>query len=238
MLAASAITFSGILDAFYFLKIIKAFVKIRKKLKQLKKIDTHEICDLVSLFHDKKPYERLFVSIRGIAKMKGDGNIVSAIVTNDLIQKSTRNKFFFDKIPFKNILKNPTYLRPANLKDVVFGMTDEKFGIEVMIKNLKKADITGALTERKNFDVRLPESKNFFLTLLRTIYDFILGIFPLSMFKEKRKTGQRITYYGFLDKDFITVTGEAFKDEKGRFYFLRPEYVTKQLTFSIKRLQK
>ena len=124
------------------------------------------------------------------------------------------------------------------MKDVVFGMTDEKFGIEVMIKNLKKADITGALTERKNFDVRLPESKNFFLTLLRTIYDFILGIFPLSMFKEKRKTGQRITYYGFLDKDFITVTGEAFKDEKGRFYFLRPEYVTKQLTFSIKRLQK
>ena len=173
--------------------------------------------------------------------MEGDKNIVSAIVTNDLIQKPTRNKFFFDKIPFKNILKNPTYLRPENLKDVVFRMSDagdEKSGIQVMIKNLKKADITGALTERKNFDVRLPESKNFFLTLLRTIYDFILSVFPLSIFKEKRKTGQRITYYGFLNDDFVTVTGEAFKDEKGNFYFLRPQYVTKQLSFCIKRLQK
>ena len=78
--------------------------------------------------------------------MQGDGNIVSTIVTNDLIQKSTRRKFFFDKIPFRNILQNPSYLRPSNLKNVIFGMNDEKNGVHVMIKNLEKADITGALT--------------------------------------------------------------------------------------------
>ena len=115
--------------------------------------------------------------------MGGDGNIVSAIVTNDLIQKSTRKKFFFDKIPFKHIIETSSHMRPLNLKNVAFGMSDAKAGVEVMIKNLEKADITGALTERKNFDVQLNESKNFLLTFLRTINDFIWSIFPLSFFK-------------------------------------------------------
>ena len=38
MLAASAITFAGLLDAFYLLRIVKTVLKLRKKLRNLKNI--------------------------------------------------------------------------------------------------------------------------------------------------------------------------------------------------------
>ena len=115
-------------------------------------------------------------------------------------------------MPYKFILEKADWIRPQNLKDIAFKVRDRATSLCVRVEDCENTDITGSLTERLSFEVQLRESKNLLITIIKAIYDFILSIFPLSIFKERRKTGERITYYGLAEDDFITVTGEAFKN--------------------------
>jgi hypothetical protein len=76
------------------------------------------------------------------------------------------------------------------------------------------------------------------VAVLKLLYDFILSIFPFNIFKESPKTGERITYYGILDGDYVNVIGEAYLDGEGKMKMENPMYITKQLSFVIKRLKK
>ena len=141
-------------------------------------------------------------------------------------------------MPYKLIIEKADWIRPQNLKDVAFKVKDTATSLGVTVEGCENTDITGSLTERLSFEVQLTESKNLLITILKAIYDFILSIFPLSIFKERRKTGERITYYGLAEGDFITVTGEAVKNENGEICFVNPQYLTKQLSFLVERFKK
>ena len=45
-------------------------------------------------------------------------------------------------------------------------------------------------------------------------------------------------YYGILEDDYLNVVGNAFKDMKGNIHIKKPQYITKQISFILKRLKK